>query len=195
MKNIAIFGHMYSGKSTLSQALVDLGYQRVSFAGPLKEIAARVYGEPIEKSKEYEVARPSGEKETISGRQVLQEVGQSIKSHNRDFWLRWFFNDAGLYGTTPLVVDDGRFLFEYDALRDAGWFTVYVDTPFEIRMKRAKESLGRLPTAPEIHHESEIELPTIGLSCQYVAFGDSSAYEQAREIISESGGVTQWLMQ
>jgi dephospho-CoA kinase len=186
MKNVAIFAPMYSGKSTLSQALVDLGYQRVSFAGPLKEIAARVYGETIEKSKEYQVIRPSGEKEEISGRQVLQEVGQSIKSHNRDFWLRWFFSDAEFYGTTPLVVDDGRFLFEYDALRKAGWFTVFVDTPFEIRMQRAQESLGRLPTAPEIHHESEQELSSIAPGCQYVALGDGDAYAQAEEIIENA---------
>jgi hypothetical protein len=151
---------MAAGKSTVAEALVDAGYHRMSFAAPLKNVAALAYGR-VDKSARYEVTSIDGETTDISGREVLQRVGQSIKGHDRDFWLRCFLRDAGNYGDTPLVVDDGRFLFERDALRSAGWLIVGINTASSVRHQRYETLYGRAPTPEEENHESEREVPEI----------------------------------
>lgn len=161
MTNIAIVGQMYAGKTTLANAVTRVGgHQRVLMAGPLKAIAGLAFGEDIDKGKEYPTSY--GPK---SGRQILQEVGQSMKAVDRDFWLNCFFNDIEHLTTigkaTGFVVDDVRFVFEAEALKANGWEIVKVKTPENIRLARGKAALGRNITAKELGHESEIEVNRI----------------------------------
>lgn len=197
MKNVALFGPMYAGKSTIADALAEAGYHRMSFAAPIKNIAALAYGK-IEKTGEYTVftqgrSNPDwgGTVTTSSvksGRQLLQEIGQYLKHVDRDFWLRCFFNDAKNYLDQPLTVDDGRFLFEYQALKDNGWMTVGIKTPVETRMDRAVLLSGRRPTEAEMNHESEVELPDILDRCDIVVDGTADAYMNARKILMYARG-------
>lgn len=146
--NIAIVGEFASGKTTLANHLIaQYGYTRVSFAGQLKRVAAAVY-EPtpdagtyavVEKTKEYEVwPLDKDEPADISGREILQRLGQSVKELDRLFWVRWLLNDidAGAYGKGPFVTDDCRFPYEADALRERGFVVVRVMTPKAVRMQR-----------------------------------------------------------
>src|SRR3990167_1650751 len=159
MHNIALFGQMASGKSTISAALVDAGYVKISFAGPLKAVSELAYGK-IYKSEYYTVIQ-DGNEVRLSGRQILQGVGQSVKSLDRNFWLNCFLRTARSFGETSLVVDDGRFIFERDALRKAGWTIVGIHTAHAIRMQRYQTLYGREPTEEEQNHQSELEIPTI----------------------------------
>jgi hypothetical protein len=166
-KSVAIVGEFASGKTTLANALIETyGFKRVSFAGRLKEMAAEVYGggSPVEKTKEYEVW-PIGAPypDPISGREVLQRLGQSVKELDKLFWVRWLMNDisAGKYGDGPFVTDDCRFPYEADALRERGFTIVRVMTPIKTRMQRYEMAYGRLPTEKEMTHPSETEVTLI----------------------------------
>lgn len=182
MRNIALFGQMASGKSTISKALVDSGFIQLSFAQPLKNIAELAYGK-IDKSAQYEVTDNEGNISSVSGREVLQRVGQSIKSHDRDFWLKCFFGSAKNYLDTPLVVDDGRFTFERDYLADRGWLIVGIDTPEGVRRERYLTLYGRYPTYVELNHQSEVELPGIIDEADMLVSGIDDPYDNVREIL------------
>ena len=181
MKNVALFGQMASGKSAIASALVDSGYIQLAFAQPLKNIAELAYGK-VDKSGEYAITTLEGETEYISGREVLQRVGQSIKSHDRDFWLRCFFSTARNYLDAPLVVDDGRFKFERDSLRAQGWTIVGIDTPERVRRERYRTVYGRFPTDVELSHQSEVELPEIISSADVILDGEDDPYMNIRTI-------------
>lgn len=162
MRNIAIVGKMYAGKTTLANEFVaSHGYTRVAMAGPLKQLALLAYGEDVVKDKMYDVSDMDGSQTTKSGRAILQGIGQSIKAVDRDIWLKIFINDTAQMDREPYVVDDVRFGFEADYLRRAGWFIVKVDTPNWTRIQRAKSLSGRVPTKEEMNHESEREVDNI----------------------------------
>lgn len=188
--NIGLAGNMYAGKSTIADALTEYGYQRMSFAAPLKNVAALAYG-PIDKSATYETVQsvaprpPRTEPYAIekSGRQILQEVGQAMKIVDRDFWLRCFSREAARYGDTPLVVDDLRFWFEMEHLIRLGWIIVGVNTPLPVRMERAERILGRRPTDAEMSHQSEIEVPKIISAADMVVSGNGDPYREAESIL------------
>lgn len=181
--NIALFGNMASGKSSIANYLIDnLGYARIAFADPLKSISELAYGK-IDKTGEYEVTSNTGVITVISGRQVLQRVGEVVKNHDRDFWLKCFFNTAQRYENHPLVVDDGRFLFERDALVDNDWLIVGVDTPVEVRMERYLETYGRMPNPEELVHQSEIEIPLIIESADVIISGEGPVGELVDKIL------------
>lgn len=181
MKNVALFGQMASGKSAIAAALVDSGYVQLAFAQPLKNIAELAYGK-IDKSGTYTVTSIDGDVHTISGREVLQRVGQSIKEHDRDFWLNCFFRTVSSYESLPIVVDDGRFAFERDALRARGWLIVGIDTPLDVRMERYKAVYGRYPTVMELSHQSEVELPSIIETADLIVNGTGDPYLNASRV-------------
>lgn len=183
MRNVALFGQMASGKSAIAQTLVDSGFVQLSFAQPLKNISELAYGK-IDKSGEYAITNLDGSRDTVSGREVLQRVGQSIKSHDRDFWLKCFFRTGENYGDNPLVVDDGRFVFERDALRERGWLIVGIHTPEGIRRERYRNTYGRYPTEVELSHPSETELPHIIESADLMLSGTNSPFSNATEILN-----------
>jgi hypothetical protein len=165
--SVAIVGEFASGKTTLANTLIgSFGYKRVSFAGRLKEMAADVYAgrAPVEKTKDYEVWPLNwDEPGNLSGREVLQRLGQSVKALDRLFWVRWLMNDidAGRYGDGPFVTDDCRFTYEAEALKERGFVIARVMTPVKVRMERYEMTYGRLPTTQEMMHPSETEVQNI----------------------------------
>jgi dephospho-CoA kinase len=185
VRNVAIFGQMAAGKSTIAAALVEAGYHRMSFAAPLKNVAALAYGK-VGKSDTYRVTALDGTVSEISGREVLQRVGQSIKAHDRDFWLQCFLRDSANYLDTALVVDDGRFLFERDALRAKGWLIVGVNTSHSVRMQRYETLYGRVPTEAEQNHQSEVEVPTIVQEADLILQGTDDPYWTAKKILDKA---------
>lgn len=163
MKNIAIVGKMYAGKTTLANALVENhGYSLSRMAGPLKAIAHLAYGEEVQKGREYDtIDKDSGFVVVKTGRQLLQQIGQSMKLVDRDLWLKCFINDAKFRNAAPYVVDDVRFAFEANYLRKHKWLIVRIETSEDIRVERAVALTGKAPTEEELTHESEREVDDI----------------------------------
>ena len=177
---------MYAGKTTLAETLVQHhGYTRVAMAGPLKQLALLAYGESVVKDKEYATTDlATGEVSFKSGRAILQGIGQSIKVVDRDIWLKIFIGDTGRMAREPYVVDDVRFGFEAQYLREAGWGIVKVQTPDWTRIQRAKSSTGRTPTHAELSHESEREVDYIKADYLYLGEGLlSDGPKRAEEIV------------
>jgi hypothetical protein len=165
VRNVAIVGGFASGKTTLSDGLVQQGYVRLSFARYLKEICAVVYnnGKEIDKNASFIVTSLDGYEREISGRRMLQEFGQSVKALDRNFWVRTLLNDMeyGEHSGGPFVTDDCRFPYEAEALSKAGFLIVKLDTPLDTRIRRYYDTYGVYPTAAEIVHPSEMELVDI----------------------------------
>lgn len=166
MKNVALVGGFGSGKTTVADGLASKhGYRRVSLATTLKRIAADALngGEDIQKSDLYEVTGLNGVEMFLSGRQVLQELGQSVKRLDRNFWTRWLLSDIarGTYGPGPFVVDDCRFSYEADALAAQGFLIVRLAVPDDVRKARYASVYGREPSATEMAHPSEVEMSLI----------------------------------
>lgn len=158
--DIALVGRMASGKTTLARTLIAMyDYTRVSHADGIKEMAALAYG-IVNKTDTYEVRTLKGELELLSGREVLQGVGQTMKLFDRDFWLKISLNRTS-HISGPVVNDDTRFVFESEALREIGFKVVRVNTPDEVRMARYVANYGREPTPAELAHESEREIDAI----------------------------------
>lgn len=168
MYNVAIVGKMGAGKSSLANHLVDVHkYTRVANAGALKALAAMAYG-PIDKSETYRVTRipefawgNEYEEDEISGREVLQGIGQIVKEFDRDFWLKAMMRDIETKGNGPFVCDDTRFPFEADFLRSKGWIIAKLYVPKEVRAERYERLYGRVPTESELNHPSETEVDNI----------------------------------
>ena len=184
MMSIALFGHMGSGKTTIADVLSRKGYQRISFAGPIKSIAELAYGKVAKGAMYATFDQATGVLLKKSGREILQGIGETIKAVDRDFWMRCFDRQVLAYGDTPLVVDDGRFMLEFDALRRLGWLTVGVNAAEAVRFQRYESIYGRRPTPQEVNHESEREVPDILSKCHVVVQGDRDAYDNVRSILS-----------
>lgn len=189
MRSVAIVGQFASGKTTLADYLVEHhGYTRVSFARNLKAVAAAVYngGVPIEKNGTYPVIREGGGTE-MSGRGILQELGQSVKAFDEHFWIRWLLADidADQYGAGPYVSDDTRFPYEADALRARGFAIVRIRTPLSVRMQRYEHLYGRRPTPREMEHPSEVESEKI--EADVVLDGTAPVEQLAAAIVSTGG--------
>ena len=71
---IAIAGRMASGKTTLANHLVDMGYQKVSLAGKVKEIARDLF-------QMEEQDRP-----------LLQQIGMKMREIRPSVWIDYIIH-------------------------------------------------------------------------------------------------------
>lgn len=105
---VGLAGYAGSGKDTAADVLVELGWERVAFAGPLKELAARIGWDGVKDEH---------------GRRLLQDLGVGCRDVlGADVWV-----DA-LLARLPAraVVTDVRFPNEVDAIHDHGGLVVRV---------------------------------------------------------------------
>jgi len=170
MTNLAIIGRRGSGKTTISQYLVDHhGYTRHSWAAPVKEIASWAYG-PIDKAGRYIVETVDGPV-GVSGRWLLQRIGTDALRNAVDqaFWikvgLRKIDEDreptvlpSGDTISAPVhrwVNDDTRFPNEVVALRSRGFIVFKLEVPAAVRAARLGAEYD--PEADSHPSETEIE--------------------------------------
>lgn len=175
-----------AGKSTVSMFLtVSLGYYRLPFAQPLKELCC-TFLESLGMS-ESEAAHHVydwGKEEVVpglgvTGRHLLQTLGTNWGRHHvaPDIWLRvWHQSYAVTRNTHPrIVVDDVRFPNEAAAIKELGGQVWCVHRTDAIAPPR-HESEGALhewPFDAQLHNdgtlrqlESEVlRLATTQLSC------------------------------
>lgn len=105
---VGIAGYAGSGKDTAADVLVELGWQRVAFAGALKDLAGRIGWD--------------GRKDE-PGRRLLQDLGVAARDIlGADVWVN------ALMGSLPerAVVTDVRFPNEVAAIHDHGGLVVRV---------------------------------------------------------------------
>lgn len=153
LPNIAFTGKAGAGKTTAAELLVELGYQRQSFAAPLKDIAARLWGE---------TARTDREK--------LQRLGVAVREIEQDTWSNLLvegLRERELYprvnyqgnavSEPPTVVDDMRFENEWFALKANGFVIVRITASRAVRIDRLKAN-GKWQDEAQLEHVSETAL-------------------------------------
>ncbi len=143
-RHIALMGRAGSGKDTAAARLVST-YQfvRVAFADPLKDSALRLdpivgaEGTPLGALpiRLSDLVKRNGwdraKREYPEVRRTLQRMGQAVREHDPDYWLRLALDKvktAERWGL-PVVVSDVRYPNEVAALRAAGALLVRVDRP------------------------------------------------------------------
>ena len=139
MRSLAILGPQGSGKSTIASLFVEhREYRRHGIADAIKHIAAMAYYD-LGKSEIITVDRHFG-KTTLSGRELLQDLGAALRGVDSHFWLRvWrrdYFELQRLgYG---VVVDDVRLDAEVQYLRmvDPSILIVRLTASEEVRRER-----------------------------------------------------------
>jgi hypothetical protein len=144
LPHIAFIGKTGAGKTTAAQIMVErFGYERLSFAAPLKVMLG-----------------------TTTDRKRLQEFGtEVVRAYEPDAWVNLFLaeverREAG--GTSELghprfVVDDCRFPNEAQALAARGFHIIRIAAPLQIRIDRQKRA-GRLQDESQLTHISETVL-------------------------------------
>lgn len=180
---IGISGKMGSGKTSVSQYLVDQhGFERMSFATPLKELekihAAFPPGEWYNKvwdiasglamsvgspDRTWEIAKAIVEgfhlfKPTsgIKNRALLQYIGtEVVRDRFGDAtWAKYLVNNIK---SPNVVVDDVRFISEAEELLSAGFTLVRLEISPNTQIKRLSSLHGEIDSA-KLKHRSEIEL-------------------------------------
>ena len=129
---IAFSGKMQVGKTTSAEYLVrKYGFVKLSFAGKLKEIAHDLFPEQFEK----------GEKP----RKLLQDLGIKMREIDEDIWARYVIRKVeSLPKESNVAIDDLRFLNEYEAIKNVGFFVVRI--------------IRDVPPSPFSNHQSETEV-------------------------------------
>jgi len=129
---MAFSGKMHVGKTTSADYLVQkYGFIKLSFAGKLKEIARDLFPEQFE----------CGQKP----RKLLQDLGMKMREIDQDVWVNYVLRIVrSLPKESKIVIDDLRFMNEYKALKNEGFFVVRI--------------LRDVPPSPLDDHPSEKEV-------------------------------------
>lgn len=143
MNVIGLKGRARVGKSTAAQYLINRGYERTSFAAPLKlmlktlleyqGVAPDIVWSMLNgKLKEEPTEFLSGK----SPREAMQTLGTEWgRSFHPDLWVNIWKNKVG---DSKVCVDDMRFSNEADAVRELGGYVIEI-VPSK---KDAFESVG-----------------------------------------------------
>jgi len=136
---VGLLGFIGSGKGTAGDILKDLGFQQVSFAKGVKDVAAEMFDWPrhllegdTEESREWrEQPDKFWSKEfgkEFSPRQALQlmgtEVGRDV--FHTDFWVIKLKNYMKKHYGTNFVITDVRFENEIKFLKEQGGILIEV---------------------------------------------------------------------
>lgn len=135
MRSVAFIGKAGTGKSTLAKMLSEHhAYEITSIAQPIREIAVMAYGK-FDKGMKYP-QQTLGLSRLVSGRELLQDIGASLREMDTLFWMRvWLLRtrrgaEDGALERARFVVDDVRLDAERAFI--AAW---YPDTLF-VRLVR-----------------------------------------------------------
>jgi len=128
---IGIAGKKQTGKSTAAARLEDHGFNRVSFATPMKLVARTILRQIGLSQAQIDDAEANKEAPLpivhFSYRKMLQTLGTDWgRKLNPDLWILAAERDIDLCGTTNIVIDDVRFENEADFIRSKGGLIVHI---------------------------------------------------------------------
>lgn len=169
MRNIGLIGKARAGKDTAAAHLVAArAYTRLAFADPLKEAALRV--DPLIPMNHLETHARLSDCVATAGwegakdkwpevRRVLQQMGQTVREIDEDFWLRELLRKAvaAAEWNMPVVVTDVRYRNEAESLRRAGFKLVRITRPAPMLTAGQPITARHLSDATAAH-ASETEL-------------------------------------
>ncbi|MHA7962852.1 AAA family ATPase [Paenibacillus sp. CAU 1782] len=173
LPNIAITGHLRSGKDELGNRLSQrYGYVRFAFGDGIKDVCRRLYPEQFTDGK-----KP---------RALLQGVGQALRQYDPDVWVRQCFDkitwdeEGG-----PYVITDLRQPNEYTRCRREGFVIIRVKAKSALRIHRAATGGDTFKLA-DLTHETESHVD--GFAVDYEITNDGTLdelYAKVDEIMAE----------
>lgn len=122
--NVLVAGKAGSGKDTVGDFLVDhYGYERCSFAAPLKEKARELWPD-LDWSKKQ--------------RALLQTFGGLCRQIDPLTWVKLASVTSQAYNRMgiPVVITDCRYMNECDFFSTRGWLCIYLECDYELRVNR-----------------------------------------------------------
>lgn len=136
---IGLTGYATSGKDTAAAGLIEDGWERVSFADPLKKMALEinpsVHVEPFGTHFQLPLAELIGRwgwteaKKDCDVRRFLQNLGCAVRKYfGEDAWVR-LACETITSTKKNVVVTDCRFPNEFDLIHSLGGRLVRVDRP------------------------------------------------------------------
>ena len=120
---IACLGKMCSGKTTLSNHLLEIEprLQVFSFGKKVKEVAADLFDmDPL-----------------VKDRTLLTAIGHHMRIIDPDVWVNYVAKQSD--GLDFCLIDDLRYQNEYDALANKGWIFIQLMIDDELQEKRIRE--------------------------------------------------------
>jgi len=125
---IGIVGKAQSGKDTVAALMKDMfleqhsmNFELVAFADYLKELCTKyfnltyeqVYGD---KKEWYDVDRPKVDGSCWNAREIMQFVGESVRSVDRNFWVKEL--NRRIKGYDNVILTDVRHLNEFKYVKN-----------------------------------------------------------------------------
>lgn len=117
---IAIAGKMASGKTTLANALIERGFEKLSLGGKVKAIARDLF------------------KMEVKDRPLLQQIGMKMREIRPSVWIDYII-ELGKAGG-DMVIDDVRFVNEAKALKEAGWTIIRLNIDDNLQKERLQNT-------------------------------------------------------
>ncbi len=114
----AFCGKAGSGKGFSCERLMEtMGFQKVSFADPLRDIAFQVVGIPFEKGMQhYRKLKQTQLINNLTFRNMLENLGAAVRRYDEDFWVRAALK---IIKDSPknICLDDLRYYNEYSLVK------------------------------------------------------------------------------
>lgn len=141
---VGLCGKKYSGKDTVADYLVEHhGFQKKSFAGPLKEACQALFLFSDEQCHDPCLKEVVDPRWGLSPRAALQMMGTDWVRNQfaKDFWVhRMRFDLLDVTTTTRIVISDVRFENEKDLVTELGGSVYRVHRPSSPQKEDGHES-------------------------------------------------------
>lgn len=118
-KVIAFCGFEKSGKDYSCKRLMNtMGFKKVAFADALREVAFNILGIPFEEGmKHYESLKVTKLYNGLNFRNILENLGASIRKYNKDFWAQTVISK--IKGSPKnICISDLRYPNEYRIVKE-----------------------------------------------------------------------------
>lgn len=162
---IALCGQLRSGKNLVADILNDIdSFEEIAFAEGIWETIALLFPDQYDK-----VNKP---------RKLLQQLGQGMRAIDPNVWVnRLMATVAETEGN--IVVTDLRQPNEFNALREAGFFIIRIESSIEARIARAQAN-GDKFNYNDLLHETEKHVS--GFDVDYV-IENNGTIEELRDAV------------
>ena len=116
---VGLVGVKQSGKTTASKYLNKFGYQRYSFAEPVKKIAQTMFLFSDDQIYHQDLKEVVDPRWGFSPRHAMQQIGTEIgRNFDTQVWIKNMHER--IQGASCVTIDDVRFQNEADYIRDMG---------------------------------------------------------------------------
>jgi len=142
---IAIIGKICSGKTTISNILLELNknFKKVSFADKVKELAIELFNM---ENKD---------------RKLLQQIGTNMRLIDKNVWANYIIKKIKDY--EYVVIDDLRYKNEFDILKKNNFKIIKLIISNKLQITRLKNTynINYKNHLENLNHESELFSETI----------------------------------